>query len=101
ADPLPAGDRPEVLPFLLFRPVPEQTLAHESVAHRRDDAGACVSPREFLDRDRIAHGVEAGPSVFLRHEDAEEPELAHLLRPRVRELLALVEGAGLRDDLLL
>src|SRR5205823_6281202 len=56
---------------------------------------------EFLERDRIAYGVEAGPSVFLRHEDAEEPELAHLLRPRLRELLALVERAGLRDDLLL
>src|SRR5207247_4387224 len=72
ADPLPASDRPEVLAFLLLRPVPEQRLAHEAVANRRDDARARVSAREFLDRDRIAHGVEAGPSVFLRHEDAEE-----------------------------
>src|SRR5204862_6642246 len=69
--------------------------------HRRAAAAARVSPGEFLERDRIAYGLEAGPSVFLRHEDAEEPELAHLLRPRLRELLALVEGAGLRDDLLL
>src|SRR6266705_5402 len=50
-----------------------------------------IAARKFLDRNRIAHGVESRAPVLLRHEDAQEPELAHLLGPRMRELLALVE----------
>src|SRR2546427_2584396 len=100
AHPFSPRDRFEEPPLLLLVPVAQERFADKAVAHRRDDAGARIPAREFLDRDRIADGIEARTPVLLRDEDPEESELPHLLGPRVRELLALVEGAGLWDDLL-
>src|SRR5205807_7779635 len=92
--------RYELRPLLVLRPVPQEGFAHESVAHGRDYARARIAPGQFLDRDRVAYGVEAGSSVLLGDEDPEESQLAHLLGPGVREVLALVEGARFGDDLL-
>src|SRR5438128_204576 len=101
AHPFSPRDRFEEPPLLLLGPIVQERFADEAVAHRRDDAGACIPAGELLDRDRIADGVQPRAPVLLRDEDPEESELAHLLGPRVRELLTLVERAGLRDDLLL
>src|SRR5207245_972872 len=92
--PLSPRNRFEEPPLLLLGPVTQERFADQPVAHRRNDAGTCVPPGEFLDRDCIADGIEPRAPVLLRDEDPEESELAHLLGPRVRELLALVEGAG-------
>src|SRR5207249_12229936 len=56
---------------------------------------------ELLVCARIAARVDARPAVFLGDVDTKQAELPHLLRPPVRELLALVERMGLRDDILL
>ena len=56
---------------------------------------------ELLDDADVGEQVEAEPAVLLGDRDAEQPELAHLLDDRGRELVGVLELGGDRDDLAL
>ena len=59
-------------------------------AGRQGDADRLVDPAELLDRDAEAGEVAAlaGAAVLLRHDEAEQPEVAHLGHEVGREVAA-------------
>src|SRR5207249_11313323 len=98
--PFASRNRLEKLSLLLLRPVVEERFTDEAIAHGRNHPGARIAAGKLLDRNRITHGVESRAAILLRHEDAQEPEFAHLLGPCVRAFLAFIEGCRLLHDLL-
>src|SRR5439155_19778116 len=80
--------------------VSRQGLPAEPFPPRRAYPSARSGGGALQNRARITSRDDARPAVFLGDVDPKQAGLPHLLRPPVWELLALVEGMGLGDDVL-
>jgi hypothetical protein len=89
----------EVLLLLLVRAELHQQVGADEVGvddpRDRDPAA-----RELLDDHGVGREVQPEPAVLLGDGHPEQPELAHLLDDRLRELVLVVVVLGVGEDLL-
>src|SRR5262245_30275243 len=94
ADRLALGHRRQELDLLLLAAVGRHRSAAERHVRGQRDARGGAHPRDLLDGDRVAQGVEPGAAVALGIREPHEAQLAHLAHDVGGELLLLVDLAG-------
>src|SRR5581483_11377949 len=98
ADLLPARERREVLPLLLFAAEERDVRGAQAVVRRHGERDRRVDARELLDADAVVDGGHRGAAVLLGELDAHEAERREAMNQLDREVLRLVPLADVRTD---
>ena len=101
ADPLTAGQRREELFLLSLATRQVDVIGGQAVVGRDRDAHRAVDARQLLDRQDVLHVAEAGATVLLGKQDAQQTHLARLHDDGPREFLRLVPLGDVGGDLFL
>src|SRR5581483_6824175 len=90
----------QIAPALLLASALENMAAAQRgmCGHRQRDGR--IDTREFLNCDRLLHISEARSAVLLRDQDAENPDLAHLVDEFTREAGLLIPFRDMRENAL-
>src|SRR5256885_712156 len=95
---LAARELRQVLLLLRVAAVVEDRVDGERDMRAEHHARRGARPIDFLDDQRVRHGVEAGASVFLRNVRAHEAERPHLAQQLRWDLALLVDLRRARKD---
>ena len=77
----------------------ENVVRAQTVVRGDRDADRAVDPRQLFHDEGVLHVAQAGPTVFLRKENAQQAQLSGLIQELAREFLRLVELHHVRTNL--
>ena len=84
---------------MLLGAVGKDRVDAQAHAGRQGDTDGLVDPAQLLDSHAEAGEVAVGAPELLGHDEAEEPEVAHLRDQVDREVLRQVPGGDVRSHL--